>query len=125
MFAACTGGDPWVGTWTLEQHLSGPPVAGCPTTTMTTRTVTIALTGTAHQYDVHSDDGIGSIVTADHDQLVFEGLVPTDREDVGSAGYTLEPGGAGLVGTAAWLYLISGTSGDPPADCPILDVRSL
>jgi hypothetical protein len=123
--AAC--GDPFVGTWTLEQHLSGPPVTDCPTTAMTMRTVKVSSTSTANQYTIDTgDQQPASQWMLDPDgKLQFDGMVPTTRADVGSAHYALAPGGNGLIGSATWWYLVSGTPSAPPTSCPILDVRSL
>ena len=126
MLAAC--GDPFVGNWTVEQHLDASPQTGCPSMFPDTAQFWVEATSTAGEYRVAPADPAWpwETVTVADDALAFIAPVPTERSDIGSARYEVTPGGDGLVGTALWQVLISSpATGDPPGACPELVVRSI
>jgi hypothetical protein len=122
--AACTG-DPYVGTWTLEQSPHAATPAGCPMTTEAYLTLRVDATGSADVHTITVDGGSPWQAPLYHGQLQFEAMLPTNRADVGSAFYLLDAGGTGLVGTGGWQYLVGDAGSDPAGPCPELDVRSI
>ncbi len=120
--AACSS-DPFVGTWTLEQSPHAAPPDGCPTTTEATFTLRVDATGSPDVHTIMVEGQSPWDAPLVDGRLQFEAMVPTNRADVGSVYYDLEPGGTGLIGTGGWLYLV-GAAGDPSGMCPELDVRS-
>ena len=123
VLSACSS-DPFVGTWMLAQSPHAATPDGCPATSKETFVLRVDATGSPDVHTIAVEGQSPYQVPLYEGSLRFDALMPTNRADVGAAGYVLEPGGDGLIGTGSWEYLVGDAAHDPAGPCPGLDVRS-